>query len=209
MHVNITNFSVVGQNGEVVSLVSPRSYDVPFKTPTVNLCDDQTMLTLPFNATDFQMDVIEAHGQTSKQSFFGAFLAEVATVNNVGSSDTNKLSGRTPNPGPAPSGSGSSPDSTAAFNLQAHKNDPGWFMSPEGQKAIADFQKQAMQTTRNAAAAKGVTLPNAGTLTDMMNAISSVRTTWSNGSSTPAQDSFKSNKDNQTLTLKVRVQSQQ
>jgi hypothetical protein len=93
--------------------------------------------------------------------------------------------------------------------LQAHKNDPGWFMSPEGQKAIADMQKQAMQTTKNAAAAKGVTLPNAGTMTDMMNAISSVRTTWSNGSSTPAQDTLSAAKDSQILTLKVSVQSQQ
>jgi hypothetical protein len=210
VHVNITNFNVVGKNGEVVSLVSPRSYDVQFKTPTVNLCDKQdVMLTMPFNATDFPMDTIEARGHQSKQSFFGAFLSEVATVNNVGSADTNKISGRTPNPGPAPSGSSSSPDSTTAFNLQAHKNDPGWFMSPEGQKAIADMQKQAMQTTKNAAAAKGVTLPNAGTMTDMMNAISSVRTTWSNGSSTPAQDTLSAAKDSQILTLKVSVQSQQ
>jgi hypothetical protein len=43
----------------------------------------------------------------------------------------------------------------------------------------------------------------------MMNAISSVRMTWTNGNSTPAQDSFKSNKDNQTLTLNVSVQQQQ
>jgi hypothetical protein len=155
-----------------------------------------------------------AKGHTENGSFFQSFLAAVVAPNEVNNSNANAVTGQTPtlpgvNPPPAHSGAPPAPDTSgiqsAADQIKAHQGDIGWLMGPQGQAAIQNLQKQALQTTQKATASAGLVVPNANNFKDFANSIASAHLPWTNGLSQPVNKTLHIKKDNDDIEMTVTV----
>lgn len=203
MHVQVQNWKATGNSGSV-TYVSPYSYDAPFKTPVVNLCDNNPVFSLPFDSNAMPKETFSAKGYQATPdsgSSFGGMLAAVATLNNLSgvNGKISSLTGRSSAPG---QGAGSGPDlNSLQQQMQAHKNDPGWFMSAQGQQAISQMS-QAMGGSGSTGGSSPQSMSNAG-----QNALSqsAIKATWTNGSTNPVSDSQHMTNSGFTAAMNIKV----
>jgi hypothetical protein len=79
-------------------------------------------------------------------------------------------------------------------------------MSPAGQAAIANLQKQVLQQAQSKMAAGGVVVPNATSLKQLGASLSSAHLPWTNGQTQPVSKTLHVKKDTTDITLTISVQ---
>ena len=94
---------------------------------------------------------------------------------------------------------------SAADQLKAHQGDIGWLMGPQGQAAIANIQKQALETTQKVTASASLVIPNASNFTNFANSMASAHLPWTNGQPQPVNKSLHIKKDNDDIDITVTV----
>ena len=197
-----------------ITLTSAHSYKVNLAAPQLNLCDPQPIFQIPLSTVKPPQETIMAKGHTENGSFFQSFLAAVVAPNEVNNANTNAVTGQTPtlpgvHPPPANTGAPARPDTSgiqsAADQLKAHQGDIGWLMGPQGQAAIANIQKQALQTTQKVTASAGLVIPNASNFTNFANSMASAHLPWTNGQAQPVNKSLHIKKDNDDIDITVTV----
>ena len=154
MAVKVTNWEMVNiainPNGSKetipITLTSSHAYNVKLGTPQLNLCDPQPIFQMPMPVSS-PPEQITAKGKTSNTVLFGSFMGAVVATNEINSKSTNAVTGQTPSlPGGNPQAGGSSSGlDQAKAAVEAHKGDVSWLMSPAGQAAIAQLQKQVLR----------------------------------------------------------------
>jgi hypothetical protein len=217
--VDVTNFDSAGikhnPDGSVtqvpVELTSPHHYTGKLGTPQLNLCDPEPVFQYPaVNATSTPQEMVTAGGHTQPAALYGSFLSGVVGANEVNAAATNAVTGGAPSlPGSSPSSSQGTDTSgldQARAQIEAHKGDVSWLMSPAGQAAIASAQKQALAIAQSKMAAKGVVIPHANTAAQLASTLASAHLRWTNGQAEPVNQSIHVRKGNNDFTLTVTVQ---
>lgn len=224
MSVRVDNWSSQGMDTSSsgvktpipITLTSAHSYTVNLAAPQLNLCDPEPIFQIPLATVKAPQETIMAKGHTENGAFFQSFLAAVTAPNEVNNANTNAVTGQTPTlpgagPAPSQSGSGSSapPDTSglqsAADQLKAHQGDISWLMGPQGQAAIANIQKQALQTAQTSVASAGLVIPNASNFANFANSIASAHLPWTNGQSQPVNKTLHIKKDSDDIEMTVTV----
>ena len=218
MAVKVTNWEMVNiainPNGSKetipITLTSSHAYNVKLGTPQLNLCDPQPIFQMPMPVSS-PPEQITAKGKTSNTVLFGSFMGAVVATNEINSKSTNAVTGQTPSlPGGNPQAGGSSSGlDQAKAAVEAHKGDVSWLMSPAGQAAIAQLQKQVLQTAQSKMAAGGVVVPNATSFAQLGQSMSSEHLPWTNGQTEPVNKTLHVQKDTTNITLAVTVQQSQ
>jgi hypothetical protein len=218
MAISVTQWDMLGMehpSGQPpkpvpVTLSSPHSYNVTLQNPQLDLCDPQPILQIPLTNINVPQEMITAEGQTKPSGFLQPFLGSIVGVNEVNNSEANSLSGgAAPMPGsgssPSPgSGNPSSMDKARA-QIEAHKGDVGWIMSPEGQAAIANVQKAAMAQVQGKVASAGVVLTKNNDLKQLTSSLQSAHLPWTNGNAEPVNKTLHVTKDSKTMVLTITV----
>jgi hypothetical protein len=195
-----------------MALTSPHSYYVTLGTPQLDLCDPQPLFQMPLQTTSAVTEKITAKGHTADTTLFGSFMAAVVATNEINSKPTNEVTGQTPTlpagdaPSPSSGGSGALGMDQAKQLVQSHKGDVNWLMSVEGQAAIANLQKQALQTVQTKIASAGVVVPNASSFAQLGQSLASAHLPWTNGQTQPVNKTLHVKKDTTDITLTISVQ---
>ena len=218
MAVNVTQWDMLGMThpsggGNVpvpAALSSPHQYNVTIlNPPQLNLCDPQPILQLPLMSISVPQEMVTAEGRTEPSGFFQPFLGAIIGPNEVNKSEANALTGgAAPMPGSGPSSSGAGNSSSmdrARAQIEAHKGDVGWIMSPEGQAAIANVQKAAMAQVQGRVASAGVVLPKNNNLTQLTSSLQSAHLPWTNGQAEPVNKTLHATKDKKNMVLTITV----
>jgi len=173
-------------------LVSPMSFDLPVDRLIVTMCDtvSQPLFILHFSGYP-PAEQVMAHGRPATteliQGTFGMALSEpvLATVGKNAKDSTVDTSGTR---GAPSGGAASSADDLKKLQatMAAHKGDPGWFLSSEGQAVIKQIQGAAMTKVYGPA----INTELANTKGAIGNPSTSLRVNWSNGSATPVDASL-------------------
>ncbi len=201
----VTNYSVPN-----VTLVSPRSFSLAVDKLVLTMCDPNPIFVIRFKDTP-PFEEVQAMGKTSKAGLiaepFGVALA-TPTLDLYGKQGKNATVNTSSSYG-LPSNSGpAQPDPTKV--VQAHKGDPSWFLTAEGQQALQQMQAQVMQKVQGSAAATDI-------LSGGVNySPATLRVNWTNGSASPVDallsPQIKSNtgdgSSNNSVQVKVQQQSQ-
>jgi hypothetical protein len=220
MSVGVANWDMIGidtENGRKVpvpvTLESSHQYNAQLGTPQLDLCDPQPIFQMP-SPSSYPQEIVSANNQTQQQQLFGPYLGAVIAANEIDSRRTDAATGQKPTlpsgskdtAGASPSGgSGSSDANPAMFEILAHKGDPNWLMSPEGQAAIAAAQKQAIKIAQAKAASKGLVVPDASNFDQFAQSIQSAHLPWTNGMSQPVNKTLHVKKGTADITLTVSV----
>jgi hypothetical protein len=182
---------------------------VTLQNPQLDLCDPQPILQIPMMNINVPQEMVTAEGYTKPSGFLQPFLGAVVGTNEVNKSEANELTGgAAPMPGGGPSssgGGGSSSMDQARAQIEAHKGDVGWIMSPEGQAAIANVQKAAMAQVQGRVASAGVVLPKTNNLTQLTSSLQSAHLPWTNGNAEPANKTLHVTKDSKDMVLTITV----
>jgi hypothetical protein len=210
MSVTVDNFTMVDNQGMPIELTSARAFQAPIGKPTLNLCDPNPVLLIPFNAALMPKETLRGEGHTTPSMLFGGFLQAVTSLDDLNTHDTNELTGRN-GAGPAtPDAHSSAGDPSAQIKktqalLEAHQNDPAWLMSAEGRAAIARLQSEAMAAVRPQVAPLNNAAANATNVADMAAALQSAQVQWTNGHASPVNTTLKVDDDTHHYTLDVEV----
>jgi hypothetical protein len=193
MNVQVVNWSIQNE-GDEVTLKSPRNFNVTMTNPTINICDKNPTLAIPFSG-GFPDETVEAKGVTKPGQFFSAMLTQVVSANVMTLPSIQKMTGNT-SPSPTPvAQSGYDPQA----ELNAHKGDISWIMGAQGQAAIAAIQKQAIGKFSTIAA-------NQPTSAAMMATLQSALLPWTNGTEQTVDKTMQFTKnDNGYLTVTLQT----
>jgi hypothetical protein len=217
MAVNVTQWDMLGiehlSDGEIkrvpATLSSPHQYDATLQAPQLNLCDPQPILQIPLININVPQEMVTAEGHTEPSGFLQPFLASIAGTNEINQSEANELTGGAasmPGSGPSSSGGGdSSSMDQARAQIEAHKGDVGWIMSPEGQVAIANVQKAAFAQVQSRTASAGVVLPKSNNLAQLTSSLQSAHLPWTNGNAEPVNKTLHVTKDAKNMVLTITV----
>ena len=94
MAVKVDRFTMVTSNGAPVELTSARSFQAPIGKPTLNLCDPNPVLLIPFNMALMPKETLSGEGHTAQGMLLGSFLTAVVSMNDLITQDTNDMTGR-------------------------------------------------------------------------------------------------------------------
>lgn len=208
MSVRVENWSIVGQDGAPVELVSARSFQAPLKPPMLNLCEPNPVLQVPFDIRNMPRETISVKGHTvPNAAYFQGMLAGVIGANNAGPKGS-EMTGRS-DKGPATLNR-QDPDANqeqtdAMKELQAHQNDRNWFLSAEGQAVLKKVQQQAMARAHGELAKINNAAANAHTAQEAEAALLSAQMHWKNGAVDVAGDNWHVTKDDARIVLDMRV----
>jgi len=222
MAVNVTRWDLItvesqpgGSKMEIpAQLTSSHAYNVNLGPPQLNVCDPQPIFQIPLANLIVPQEEITAEGHSTSSSFLAPFLTSVVEANEVNSAEANAVTGQAPSlPGASPS-SQSSPSSnsgSAAMDqakqlVESHQGDANWLMSPAGQAAIANLQKQALQTAQAQMSSAGMVLPKPSSLAQLTQSMTSAHLPWTNGAVQPVSKTLHVKKDTADLELTVSVQ---
>jgi hypothetical protein len=149
-----------------------------------------------------------AQGKVEPSGILLEFLAAIVDANEVNRPETNAATGgAAPMPGAAkPADVDSSALDKAKAEIQAHKGDVGWIMSPEGQAAIARVQKAALAMAQGKMASAGVVVPQANNFSQLTSSLVSAHLPWTNGNAQPVNKTLHVTKDSKNMVLTVTVQ---
>jgi hypothetical protein len=193
-----------------VTLSSPHQYDITIQNPQLDLCDPQPILQIPLASVNVPQEMVTAEGQTKPSGFLKTFLGAVSDLNEINKAEANELTGgAAPMPGSGASWSQGSGNSSsmdkARAQIEAHKGDVSWIMSPEGQAAIANVQKAAMAQVQSRVAAAGVVLPKSNNLTQLTSSLQSAHLPWTNGNAEPVNKTLHVTRDSKNIVLTITV----
>jgi len=218
MAVNATNWDMVniakksdGTEERIpVTLTSSHSYNATLGTPQLNLCDPQPLFQFPMMVST-PPEEVTAKGHSAKTTLFPSFMGAVVATNEINSAATNAVTGQAPSlPGGNSSSSSQSSDTSgmdqAKSAVEAHKGDVGWLMGPEGQAAIAQMQKGALQTVQSKIAGAGVVVPTASSFAQLGQSLASAHLPWTNGQTQPVNKTLHVKKDTTDIELTISVQ---
>jgi len=154
---------------------------------------------------------VTAKGHSAKTTLFPSFMGAVVATNEINSAATNAVTGQAPSlPGGNSSSSSQSSDTSgmdqAKSAVEAHKGDVGWLMGPEGQAAIAQMQKGALQTVQSKIAGAGVVVPTASSFAQLGQSLASAHLPWTNGQTQPVNKTLHVKKDTTDIELTISVQ---
>jgi hypothetical protein len=216
MAIKVTQWDMLGMthpSGEQpvpvpVTLSSPHQYDITIQNPQLNLCDPQPILQIPVASVNVPQEQVTAEGYTKPSGFLQPFLAAVSDLNEINKAEANELTGGAapmPRSGSSSSGGNSSSMDKARAQIEAHKGDVSWIMSPEGQAAIANLQKAALGQVQSRAAGAGVVLPKSNNLAQFTSSIQSAHLPWTNGNAEPVNKTLHVTKDSKDIVLTITV----
>ena len=210
MAVSVDGFSMVDNNGATIELTSARTFRAPLGKPTLNLCDANPVLLIPFNPALMPRETLRVDGHTKPSMLFGGFLQAVVTPNDLNTQETNEATGRngagpaTPDDHSSDGHASAQMEKTKAL-LEAHEGDTSWLMSAEGKAAIAKIQSQAMAMVRPKVAPLNTAAGNARNLADMAAALQSAQLKWTNGSAQPVGDTLKMDDNTHHYSLEIKI----
>jgi hypothetical protein len=197
MNVQVVSWSM-HSGGDEVTLASPHNFNVTMSNPTINICDKNPTLAIPFSG-GFPDETLDVNGVTKPGQIFAGMLTQVVTANVMTLPSIQKLTGNS-TPSPTPVAQSGQDDPQAQIN--AHKGDLAWIMGPQGQAAIAAIQKQAIGKFSTIAA-------NQPTSAAMMATLQSALLPWTNGTEQTVDKTMqftKNDKEYMTVTLHTTVQ---
>ena len=208
MTMTVTDISLHDDEGNMATLVSSHNYIVPLGQPKLNLCDSNPILDTGISSSGIPNEQVSYKGKTAPSMLLAAYL-NIATMKTTMDLGLPMTASSAPTPGAphATAAQGRDLDSNARkINqlqqvIMAHRSDPNWFSSPEGQATLAAMQGDAAKaqgdaTTMNKAAAaqKPVSM---GTL----------RLPWTNGDDQPVLRQTQATGDDGNLRMKITVQN--
>jgi hypothetical protein len=213
MAVNVTDWDMVNfADGKTVHtyLTSAHQYDATLREAQVSLCDPQPIFQLPLANIRIPQEQVTIDGHAANSMLLGAFLDAVVGANELNNKATNAVTGGAPSvPGAAPASSAShDPFSLdeAKAEIEEHKSDVNWLMSPQGRAAMAKMQKLALAQAQSKMAVAGLVVPRSNSFSQLSATMSSVHLHWTNGKVEPVDQTLHVTKDGNSFVLNVTVQ---
>ena len=183
LQVTLKNWQMVGKNGDRVDFISAKQFKVPISAVQVSLCDTSPKLTITFGSMGPNETLrATSNGKTATQNttILIQMLMGIASYHATESGDAK-----------ATLESFQDQATKTKALMESHKSDPSWFMSADGQKAIAAMKTLGANMT-------------ASTPTGGFN----LTTTWTNGT-TSVVDETQQLPGGGKLTDQVKIQVQQ
>ena len=221
MSVNVTQWDMVNMrhlpNGGVVpvrtELSSPRQYTVPLQNAQVSLCDPQAIFQLPLSNLRVPQEKVTVEGHTANAMLLSPFLSTVIGANELNNPATNAATGGAPSmPGAIRASSPASDNAEMEqlkAQIEAHKGDVSWLMSPQGRAVMAKMQKQALAQAQSHMASAGMVMPQSNSFSQLSATVNSAHLHWTNGRRDPVNQTLHFTKDGNSFVLTVTVQQGQ